>query len=219
MSRMGLEIMRLRKEVGMTQKQLAKAVGVAESFIIDVESGKRVIKEDLIKRISKALRKEVSNLDVYEEKVQPEPVKNVVKVVEKPVQDIWNDALSGVLMPVPVYTYEMDQAINKKQMPIINNKIEGFSKEKVFYIVVDDNDMLGFRLLKGDTALVHSTHEIEKDAIFFIEHKNKRMIRQIKVIDGGKLLLVSNMGSLITETVYKKDIKVLGRLIRLEITL
>jgi DNA-binding XRE family transcriptional regulator len=44
MSRMGLEISRLRKEIGMTPKQLAKLVGVTEGFIIEVEAGRKILK-------------------------------------------------------------------------------------------------------------------------------------------------------------------------------
>ncbi|MFZ5987941.1 MAG: S24 family peptidase [Bacillota bacterium] len=221
MSRMGLEISKLRKEIGMTQKQLAKIVGVSEGFIIDVEAGKRVLKEDLIKKISKALRREVDKLDLYqaEENNKPEPDKNVVKVIEKPVQDIWNDALAGVLMPVPVYTYKMDKAIQTKQLPIISNKVEGYPKDKVFYLTIEDNEMAGFRMSKGDLALVYGTQEIENNAVYLIEYNGTRAIRQIKTLDGGKLLLVSNRGSLSTDVVYKKDVKVIGRLIRLEIIL
>jgi len=56
MNRLGAEIGRLRKELGITQKQLAKLVGVSEGFIIDVESGRRILNEDLIKKFSRVLR-------------------------------------------------------------------------------------------------------------------------------------------------------------------
>ncbi|OPZ89984.1 MAG: helix-turn-helix protein [Firmicutes bacterium ADurb.Bin419] len=221
-SRMGMEISKLRKELGITQKQLGKIVGVSEGFIVDVEAGRRILNEDLIKKFSKALRGEVGKLDIYdadEKAYRPEPQKNVVKVVEKPVQDIWNDALAGVLMSVPVYNYKMEKQVEIRQLPIINNKVEGFAKDKVFYLIVEDNDMAGFRILKDDRVLVHNTHEIAKDGIFFIDYKGKKVIRQIKNIEGGRLLIVSNRGSLVTDTVYRKDVNVLGRLIRLEIIL
>jgi len=132
MNRLGAEIGRLRKELGITQKQLAKLVGVSEGFIIDVESGRRILNEDLIKKFSRVLRGEVGKLELYEpNQDKPEPDRNVVKVVEKPVQDIWNDALSGILMTVPVYRYKMDKAVDAKQLPIIQNKVEGFPKDKV----------------------------------------------------------------------------------------
>jgi len=222
MSRMGSEISRLRKEAGMTQKQLAKLVGVTERFVEEVETGKKVLNSELIVRVSKALRQEVGKLDLYDEEEvsrRPEPDKNVKKVIEKPVQAIWTDALSGVIMAVPVYDCKMENAVGSKQLPIISNKIEGFQKDKVFYLTVGDNEMSGFRLTRGDMVLACSMQEIEKDAIYFIEQNGRRSIRQIKKLDQDKLLLVSNSGSIMTETASKKDVKIIAKLIRLEIML
>lgn len=222
MSRMGNEISRLRKEIGMTQKQLAKLVGVTEGFIIEVEAGRKVLNGELSVKISKALRHEVGNLDVYESEARlykPEPDRKVVKVIEKPVQAVWNDALAGVLMPVPVYNYKMDNVLDTKQLPIIANKVEGFPKDKVFYLIIGDDEMAGFRIYNGDLALAHSTQEIEKDSICLVEYEGKRAVRQIRKLDNDKLLLVSNKRSLNTETVLKKNVKILARLIRLEIML
>lgn len=222
MSRMGSEICRLRKEAGMTQKQLAKMVGVTERFIEEIETGKKVLNSDLIVRVSKALRQEVGKLDLYDEAEvirRPEPEKNVKKVIEKPVQDVWTDALAGVIMSVPVYDFKMEKAVDTKHLPIIANKVEGFPKDKVFYLTVEDNEMSGFRLAKGDLVFVCSAQEIEKDAIYFIELEGKKSIRQIKKLDKDKVLLVCNSGSLTTETASRKDVKVLARLIRLEIML
>lgn len=221
MSRMGSEIARLRKEVGMTRKQLAKAIGVTEAFIVDVEAGKRIIKEDLIGKISKALRQEVGKLNLYDDEKdnKPEPDRNVVRVVEKPVQDVWNDALSGILMAVPVYNYKMEKLAETRQLPIVSNKVEGFPKDKVFYLQIEDNEMTGFRMSKGDYAFAFSVQDIDTDGIYFIQYNGKRMVRQVKKLDGGKLLLVGNRGSLSTDTVYRKDTNILARLIRLEITL
>ncbi|HEY9061879.1 MAG TPA: XRE family transcriptional regulator [Pseudobacteroides sp.] len=221
MSRLGNEISRLRKEVGMTHKQLAKIVGVSEAYIIDVESGKKILSEELVNKISKALRKEISKVDLYDDEKynKPEPDPKVVRIVEKPVQDVWNDALAGVLAAVPVYNYKMDKAMDTKKMPIISNKVEGYPKDKVFYLSIEDDDMAGFRIGKGDVSLCHSTHEFEKDGIYFVEINGRRVVRQIKSIDASKFLVVSNRGSLVTTTLFKKDVKVLAKLIKLEIVL
>jgi transcriptional regulator with XRE-family HTH domain len=222
MSRMGLEIGRLRKEIGMTPKQLAKLVGVTEGFILEVEAGRKVLNGDLAAKISKALRQEVGKLDLYEGEENlriPEPDKNVVKVIEKPVQAVWDNALAGVLMAVPIYSYKMDKPIGTRQLPIIANKVEGYPKDKVFYMTIEDSEMTGFRIFKGDLTLAYATKEIEKEAIFLIEYKEKRVVRKIKALDGEKLLLVSYSGSLTTETVLKREVKILARLIRLEIML
>lgn len=222
MSRMGTEICRLRKEAGMSQKQLAKQMGVTERFIEEVETGKKVLNSELITRVSKALRQEVGRLDLFDEAEvsrRPEPDANVKKVIEKPVQAIWTDALAGVIMTVPVFDGKMDKTVGTRQLPIIANKVEGFQKDKVFYLTIEDNEMSGFRIAKGDLVLACGVQEIEKDAMYFIEFAGRKFIRQVKKLDQEKLLLVGNNGNLMTETVKKGEIKVLARLVRLEVVL
>ncbi len=222
MSRVGSEIARLRREKGITQKQLGKMAGVSESFIDEVESGKKVLNGALFARIIKLLGQEEDKYELYtDDKAEPGkeiPVKSM-KAVPKPVQAIWDDALAGVLKSIPVYEYAMDKAIESRQLPVISNKVEGYPKDKVFYLKISDDDMSGFRIMKGDIALAFSNPEIEKDAIYLIELQGKRMIRQIKKLGGEKLLLVNNSGNLGTEMTTVKDIKVLARLVKLEIVL
>ncbi|MEL7597913.1 MAG: S24 family peptidase, partial [Clostridiaceae bacterium] len=75
------------------------------------------------------------------------------------------------------------------------------------------------RISKGDIAFAHITHEVQNNSICLIEYNGERKIRQIKKLDNTKLLLVSNKGSLRTETVGIKEIKVLVKLDRVEIKL
>jgi transcriptional regulator with XRE-family HTH domain len=221
LSRIGLEISRLRKERNMTQKQLAKLAGVSEGYIDEVEAGKKVLKDSLISRVYKILGQEAVDNDVYvpDQKTKDGIIQAAVKPAPKPVQQVWNDALGGILKTVNVYDYKMDKAVDTKQLPIVANKVEGYPKDKVFYLQIQDNDMTGFRISKGDLALACATQEIEKDAIFFIEYGEKRAVRQIKRLEGDKILLVCNAGNLATEMATVKTVKVLGRLIRLEILL
>jgi transcriptional regulator with XRE-family HTH domain len=219
---MGSEICRLRKEAGMTQKQLAKQLGVTERFVEEVESGKKVLNSELIARVSKVLRQEAGKLELYDEveiSRRPEPDKSVKKVIEKPVQEIWTDALAGVIMTVPVYDGKMEKTVGTRQLPILSNKVEGYPKDKVFYLTIEDNEMSGFRIAKGDLVLAYGTQEIEKEGFYFIELAGKKAIRQVRKLDQEKLLLVGNSGGLTTETVKKAEIKVLAKLIRLEIAL
>jgi len=149
---------------------------VSEGFIIDVESGRRILNEDLIKKFSRVLRGEVGKLELYEpNQDKPEPDRNVVKVVEKPVQDIWNDALSGILMTVPVYRYKMDKAVDAKQLPIIQNKVEGFPKDKVFYLIIEDDDMSGLEYLR--TILLWFTKPMTLIRMEFILLITKESVR------------------------------------------
>ena len=57
MSRVGENIKNTRNSVGMSQKQLAKKLGVAESFINEVETGRKVANQSLIDRVVKSFGK------------------------------------------------------------------------------------------------------------------------------------------------------------------
>ncbi|AEY67061.1 helix-turn-helix transcriptional regulator [Clostridium sp. BNL1100] len=230
MSRIGQEINKVRLKKGKTPKQLAKALGVSESFVLDIESGKKIVSDDMIGRISKALDFELGPIGLFasDDKFAPgignndsvRPVKKVAPVASnEPVQQVWDDAFGNILKTVPVYGYKMDRIIDKKLLPIEKNKVGGFAKEKVFYLNIEDTDMAGFRVFKGDRAFGVLENQIDKDGIFLIEYNGERAVRQVKKLQGDKLLLVYNRGTLITETVGTKEIKVIARLVKLEVIL
>jgi transcriptional regulator with XRE-family HTH domain len=209
----------------MTEKQLAKKLGVAESFIKEVESGKKVVNESVMDKISKVLGKDLNDITMsfeaqtFQDTLEENKGKTGNKKTVEAVNDLWNDAFGSVLKTVPIYGYDMNKALGTRQMPIINNKIDGYSKDKVLFLQIEEDDMIGFRISKGDIAFGHITHEIENNSICLIENGDKRYIRQIKRLDNSKLLLISNSNTLRTETVGAKDIKVLAKLDRVEIAL
>jgi len=238
MSRIGQEIKRLRLQKGLTPKQLAKSLGVSESYVLDIESGKKIISDDMIGRVSKALDFELGPIGLFaSEDEQTDKYSGARKTVvpagtkqstgagqsnlnlSQPVQEIWDDAFGNILKTVPVYDYRMDRLIEKKLLPIEKNRVEGYPKEKVFYLIIEDSDMTGFRIAKGDRALSILTGEIDTDGIYFVEYNGNRAVRQVKKLQGDKLLLVSNKGTLITETISTKNLKVIARLVKLEISL
>ncbi len=230
MSRIGQEINKVRLKKGKTPKQLAKALGVSESFVLDIESGKKIVSDDMIGRISKALDFELGPIGLFasDDKFAPstgnnDSVRSVKKVASvatnEPVQQVWDDAFGNILKTVPVYGYKMDKIIDKKLLPIEKNKVEGYAKEKVFYLNIEDTDMAGFRIFKGDRAFGVLENQIDKDGIFLIEYNGERAVRQVKKLQGDKLLLVYNRGTLITETVSTKEIKTVARLVKLEVIL
>ncbi|MHB8063250.1 MAG: helix-turn-helix domain-containing protein [Ruminiclostridium sp.] len=243
MSRIGQEINKLRLQKGMSSKQLAKKLGVSEGFVLEIESGKKIINDDMIGRVSKALDFELGPIGLFASddklgQVQTQTDDSSSRTslrtgasdntastaatkasVQQPVQEVWDDAFGNILKTVPIYDYRMDKIIDKKLLPIEKNKVEGFQKEKVFYLNIEAGDMVGFRIFKGDRALCVLTNEITSDGIFFVEYSGTRAVRQVKRLQADKLLLICNKGSLITETISTKDIKVLARLIKLEIIL
>lgn len=223
MSRIGSKVKSIRIAKGLTQKQLGKLVGVSEKFIDEVESGRRVLGDALIKRLSTCLGQDVCEMSLYEVQEKPVEVKiNRAKVNQAPpeVQKVWSDALGSVLKDVPVFEdYSLTKTSGVRQLPVISNKVEGHPRDKVLFFRIQDNDMLGFRLLKGDLAFGHYLNEVENNSICLVEYDGKRFIRQVKKLDAEKVLLISSKGTTAAETVSVKSIKILVRLDRIEIKL
>jgi transcriptional regulator with XRE-family HTH domain len=221
MSRVGDRIKEVREAKAISQKQLGKKIGVSESFINEIEIGRKVINEKFLEKISKILGEEIEDTSVsfqadeYVEERKPK--------LEKPsgekVNEVWNDAFSSVLKNVAIYKYDLAKAIGIKQMPIISNKVEGYAQDKVLFLEIENDDMIGFRICSGDIAFAHLTHEIENSAISLVDYNGERVLRQIKKLDSNKVLLISNRGSVRTETVQHKDIKVIAKLDRVEFKL
>ena len=221
MSRVGDKIKQIREAKEISQKQLGKKIGVSESFINEVELGKKVINEKFIEKISKILGEEIEDTSVsfHADEYVEERKPKYERPVEEKVQEVWNDAFSSVLKNVAIYKYDLSKAIGIKQMPIITNKIEGHAQDKVLFLEIENDDMLGFRICSGDVAFAHLTHEIENNAIALVDYNGERVLRQIKTLDGNKILLISNRGSIRTDTVQHKEIKVIARLDRVEFKL
>ena len=220
MSRVGDNIKNTRINIGMSQKQLAKKLGVAESFINEVETGRKIINQELIDRMSKVLGKDINDISMsFEDQVYNEEKKQVIVKKDKPekVNDLWNEAFASVIKSIPIYNYALTKVIGTKQLPLLNNKIEGHNQDKVFYIEIEDDDMIGFRIAKGDLAFVQSTNEFFNNSISLIQYGDQRVIRQLKKLDNNKALIISNKGIVKTETAEIRDIKVIGKLERVEI--
>ena len=211
MSRVGEKIKAARLNSGMTQKALAKKLGVAEKYINDLEMGRKVSQESLINKASKILNTDLNDISiVMTDETLMEERKNTLNVKKKPekveVNEVWNDAFSSVLRAVPIYDYNLNTAKGRKELPVHSNKVEGFPQDKVLYLEIQDNEMSGFRMIKGDLAFAHLVKEISNNGIFLVDYKGKRKVRQIKSLGNSKLLIVSNGGALITETVESKEI-------------
>lgn len=223
MSRVGERIKEAREKSGMTQKALAKKLGVAEKFVNEVETGRKIINESLISKVSKVLNTDLNdiNMVVTDEELQKElkAEKQVRQTKPAEVNEVWNQAFGTVLKNVPIYDYSLTQVKGYKQLATASNKIDGHTANKVFYLRIENNDMTGYRIQENDSALCYSIKEIENNSICLVEFNGKRVIRQIKKLDNVKALLISNNGSMRTETANIKEIKAIAKLYRIEFDL
>ena len=223
MSRVGERIKEAREKSGMTQKALAKKLGVAEKFVNEVETGRKIINESLISKVSKVLNTDLNdiNMVVTDEELQKElkAEKQLRQTKPADVNEVWNQAFGSVLKNVPIYDYSLAQVKGYKQLATASNKIDGHTANKVFYLKIENNDMTGYRIQENDLALCYSIKEIENNSICLVEFNGKRVIRQIKKLDNVKALLISNNGSMRTETANIKEIKAIAKLYRIEFDL
>ena len=223
MSRVGERIKEAREKSGMTQKALAKKLGVAEKFVNEVETGRKIINEALISKVSKVLNTDLNdiNMVVTDEELQKElkAEKQVRQTKPAEVNEVWNQAFGSVLKNVPIYDYSLAQVKGYKQLATASNKIDGHTANKVFYLKIENNDMTGYRIQENDLALCYSIKEIENNSICLVEFNGKGVIRQIKKLDNVKALLISNNGSMRTETANIKEIKAIAKLYRIEFDL
>lgn len=215
MSRVGERIREARNKTGLSTKQLAKKVGVAEGFIGDVEAGRKIINEDLIKRIEKVLGSSLSD-DVFEEVT--EPIENIKEPeTSKVVNKQWEDAFSHILKKIPVCDINLREIFEYKYLPVMDRKIEGYGADKIVYIKAPDDSMRGFRIHRDDKLMVYQNSEIQNNSIAIIEIEGKRCIRQIKRLDSNKVLIISHSNELKTETRDVKSFNVIGRCVKLEV--
>lgn len=222
MSRVGEKIKEISEKKGMTKKTLAKKLGVSESFLTEVETGRKVIPEDLLKRLTKVLGEEINDISAsFEEESIKEDLKERPKynIKEEATKDIWKEAFGDVLMKVPVYNINFTETLGSKLMPIENNRVEGYTKDKVLYLKIEDEDMVGNRIFPGDLALAVMNQELVNNSICLVEYGGERIIRQIKKLDNAKLLLISNKNNVKTTTALNNEVKIIARFLRLEISL
>ena len=227
MSRVGERIKEARLQNGMSQKTLAKKLGVAEKFINEVEMGSRIAQESFIEKASKILKADFNDVSmvvtdealIEENKQIKESKINNTKNKKTNENEVWASAFSSVLKNVPILDYSLSNNKGFKELPIHSNKVEGFAQDKVLYLEIQDDEMSGFRILKGDIAFASLAKEPSNNGIFLVDYKGKRAIRQIKLLGNSKALFVSNGGTLLTETVNLNEISVLAKLERLEIKL
>ena len=230
MSRLGDTIRSARLKAKLTEKALGKKCGLAESYIKDVESGRKIVSDDQAQRILKVLG--VANpvsteLDVAAEpevKLRPRPRAYVLPVQEQEENarkaaeessDAWLDALGGVVKRVPVMSPD-GVVIDHVLTPIVQGKIEGGAPDKVLYYRCPDDMLRGFRVHAGDLLLVVPATKPEDGRLMLVEYQGERMVRKLLKMDGGRVQMQAFDHEFTAVVGTIVDVKVLGRCVKLE---
>ena len=228
MSRLGDTIRAARVKAKLTEKALGKKCGLAESFIKDVESGRKIVSDDQAQRILKVLG--VANpisteLEVAAEppvKLRPKPRAYILPVEDQAQpeaaaesSDAWLDALGGVVRRVPVMSPD-GLVIDHVLTPIVGGRIEGGAPDKVLYYRVPDDMLRGFRVYAGDLLLVVPATKAEDGQLMLVEYGGQRVVRKLLKMDGGRIQMQAFDHEFTAVVGTIMDVKVLGRCVKLE---
>jgi len=242
MSRLGDLILLERTRQRMTPKQVARKCGITEKYLLDVESGKRIIGDDQARRILKSIGlREHNEIDFTLDEIaaavdletiriaqpkaaappSPQPETRRVATTDAPGEaagGIWLDALAGVLKAVPVYNAAWAQ-VDRRLLPIEGGRIEGGAPDKVFYFLAPDDSLRGFRVLAGDLVLMVPAQSPVDDAVMLVEYRQRRALRKVRKLDASTVLLQSFDREYEAEPVSVHDVTFAGRAVRAEIAL
>jgi len=240
MSRLGDLIRLERTRQGLTFKQVAKKCGVSDTYLMEVESGKRIIADDQARRILKAIGLQETRTEAeftlddiaatvdLQSAVTP-TLQQVVpdkKLTKKEKQggdgdnpavpgSIWLDALAGVLKHVPVYNAAMKE-VDHRLLPITNGKIEGANPDKVYYLSAPDNLMRGFRVMKGDYLLVVPATGPVDGALMVLDTPFGKVLRKTVLMPGFQVMLQTYDDRCESEIKNLNEVTVVGKCVRLE---
>ena len=230
MSRLGDTIRSARLKAKLTEKALGKKCGLAESYIKDVEAGRKIVSDDQAQRVLKVLG--VANpisteLEVAAEpevKLRPRPRAYVISATEQAEaarkaaeesSDAWLDALGGVVKRVPVMSPD-GLVIDHVLTPIVNGRIEGGPPDKAIFYRCPDDMLRGFRVHAGDLLLTVPAGKPEDGALMLVEYRGERMVRKVLKLDGGRIQLQAFDHEFSAVVGTPMDTKVLGRCVKLE---
>lgn len=221
MNRLAVKIKEARIKAKMSEKDLAKACGQNINYILQIESGKKVINEQIAEQILKILGEKIEFFQDQEE--APKPVvkqPEVKKIVSK--EDMkaitptgqWADALSGVIKTYPV-TDENGKAIETKELSIISKKIDGIQYDKVIFVKLTLSQLSQHRLYLNDIVTLQTTNDFSSNGIYYIEVEQKKFIRYVEKINNTQVIISTGKNENVIE-VALKSIKIIGKAIKVE---
>jgi transcriptional regulator with XRE-family HTH domain len=229
MARVGEELKKSRLDAGFTVKQVAKKLGVTESFVNDVEMGRKVISEDIMNRFSKVLNKNIATMGLgsLEEAAHTETVERTKETIKKevyvapktPVNELWNQAFGENIKNVPVFDYGMKNPLAHRSHVVENKKIDGHPMDKVVMLQVENDDLKGYRIQKGDLVTGVEVKDIQGTAVMLISLKGKNILRKVRNLNNGTVELLTFNESQQSLIVPLKEIRTLLKLYKAEIRL
>ena len=223
------KIRKARLKANMTEKQLAKKCGLAPSYIIQIESGKKIISESNAEKILKVFGEKMDvdylyNDDREEPKFKAKPVSNTVSSNKSNVFDIepnsqWEGAIANIIKKFSIYDIKTNKTVGEKQLPILSKKIDGISWDKLLLIKSSNDSAVKINVFKDSIVWVSKVDKVFDNGIYFIKVKGINQIKRVKKLDGTYELYPDMSGNDKSLQIDCDDVKIIGKCIKVEFNL
>lgn len=223
MNRIAKKIQDARKKAGLSEKELAKKCGLSVGYIIQIESGKKIINEKVADKILNSLGESAVIMAPVREEVKEEP-KKVKKQAPKHTTIVeptgqWADALAGVIKKYPIYSGQMKDAVAQRDLPILDKKIEGHHPDKIIFMETPSDDLKSKRIHKGDILTLVKTKDLSNNKIYIYKLMNSVHIGVLRKESNRKIAILSDKTGREPIVVDEKRVEIVGRVIKVEFTL
>jgi len=208
----GSYIRNIRKEKGLTLKELEEKTGVSFSHLSRIERDERDLTFDSAKKIAKALKIRESlllgrlgyvsgpnQLIEFYRRHHRFPEHITKEILEDTLKEIFNSPPKSANEEIPVLNLINDNNINNL---FAEENIIGFEElsikkteklSKPFYLYIDNNEMINDKIHKGDIVLISKDKEFKKDRIYLIHDKKEGFkLRRIYDIQNNYLVQASS---------------------------
>lgn len=225
-------IQEARLKAKLSEKELAKKCGVAPSYIIQIESGKKIINEATAEKILSVFGEKVGFdfADVIErERIQEEviaaDIKSKLPKAQTPAAfyqveptEQWAGALANIIKQFPVYDVVTGKVLAEKELPVLSKKVEGIPADKVMFVSASDDQLIGSRIQKGDVVMLQQMKEISGKGVYLVEYQGKKMLCLLnRETDHTLGLSISKTAE--KQIVQTHQIKVIGKALRVEFSI
>ena len=219
MSRVGSQLKDAREKSNLTLKKASRKLGVSESFLSDVEFGRKIANESLLNRYKKLLNIKDDKINLLgnekhiEKKEIKAPEKETYIAPETPVNDLWNQAFGDNIKNIPILSEDI-KALGHKTEALTNGKLYGENPERASIIKVSTNDLNSYRIKAGDLLLGFEAKIIQGESIMLVKYKNKNILRHVTNLNNGKIKL--KYGKDQEDIIAMKDVRPLVKFVKVE---
>lgn len=219
MNRLAQKIKEARVKAGLSEKDLAKRAGIQLNYLLQVESGKKVVNEQVANQILSVLGTQEAFIDPTELKpkeTKTKPVQEKKHTAPVHPNSEWSSVLAGVIHKYPIIGENSGKIIDHREYPILNKTIDGIHFDKLMLIQVEKSDLPAFRILKGDVLSLIKGSALDANAVYYFEYQKQKQIAFLRQESDHYVSVMKSVNDSAPVKVKLNEIVIFGKCIKVE---